>query len=598
MRSRLLGAAIAVVLALLSFAWVMDAQREVGLVRDELVYMHHGSRYADWWMGVLDGRDGMLSADTITRHFGGPGATSNNREHPPLMKTLFGLSERLLHRELGWLDRVSAYRAPAAAMNGLLVALVFLFAAGLWGRGVGLVAALLTLLAPRPFFHAGLATFDGAVVTMWFAVLYAYLRALASRPWCVVLGVLYGLALATKHNALMMPAVLLPHYLYLSVRRGRALQGDAPAPGVGGWLRALGRGFLDLRPSSVLACVLLGTLCFVALWPWLWFDTVAHIGDWVRFHLHHVHYNFEYLGRNWNAAPYPWHVPLVTTALTAPVITLVAALWGGALLLARRCSDWARAALPPRLTADAERILDDRASSRAPALLLALSALVAIAPFALGHSPIFGAEKHWAAIMPSVSIFAALGVFAAARAFGAAWGALRPASSSSAAAAASATAASGVTALAAAILACAAVAAAAAETVRAQPYALSYYNALAGGAPGGADLGMNRQFWGYSARGVLPELNQRAAQAGRSLPVYTHDAAPAWGRYAAEGLLAPDLPDAGHERGGVARSKLALVIHERHFLRHDYMIWDVFGTVQPVYVLTFQGVPLVSVYAR
>jgi len=40
------------------------------------------------------------------------------------------------------------------------------------------------------------------------------------------------------------------------------------------------------------------------------------------------------------------------------------------------------------------------------------------------------------------------------------------------------------------------------------------------------------------------------------------------------------------------------VIHERHFLRHDYMIWDVFGTVQPVYVLTFQGVPLVSVYAR
>jgi hypothetical protein len=79
---------------------------------------------------------------------------------------------------------------------------------------------------------------------------------------------------------------------------------------------------------------------------------------------------------------------------------------------------------------------------------------------------------------------------------------------------------------------------------------------------------------------------------------YTHDASPAWGVYRGAGLVAPRLPDAGHETAGIARSRLALVIHERHFNRHDYLIWNAYGTVQPVYVLTFQGVPLVSVYAR
>ncbi|HYU15114.1 MAG TPA: hypothetical protein VEL05_03560, partial [Candidatus Acidoferrum sp.] len=122
----------------------------------------------------------------------------------------------------------------------------------------------------------------------------------------------------------------------------------------------------------------------------------------------------------------------------------------------------------------------------------------------------------------------------------------------------------------------------------------------AGGARGGAELGMNRQFWGVSARGVLPYLDENAAPAPGQppVPVYTHDASPAWGLYQRLGLLRPGLPDAGHEAQGIARSRVALVIHERHFARHDYLIWSAYGTVQPAYVLTFDGVPLVSVYVR
>ena len=575
-RGRLVTLGLAAVLGVASLVAVLAAQRDQGLVRDELVYMHHGSRYADWWVGLLSGTGGMLTDDAITRHFGGPRATDGNREHPPLLKTLFGLSERLLHRSLGWTDRVTAYRVPSAVFHALLGGLVLCFAASIWGPVTGLIAGALALLLPRAFFHAGLAAFDAAMVTMWFATLFAYHRALRSRWWCLGLGICFGLALATKHNALMLPGVIGLHYTWVSWRAGRVARvadanadADAGTGRVRGAAAALWRG-VRLRPL-VLPALLIGPLVLVAVWPWLWFDTVAHAAAWIRFHLHHVHYNYEYLGRNWNAPPYPWHVPLVTTLLTVPVVTTAAAALGAGVVAVR-----ARRGQPVGASADT-----------APVLLLALSAAVAMGPFLLGRAPIFGAEKHWAPAIPTLCILAGVGVVWAAGLAARALGRGQPARERLARG------------LATAILGSAVVAAALIETAAAHPYALSHYNALAGGAPGGADLGMNRQFWGYAARGVLPYLGAHAPAPGQpDRPVYTHDASPAWPMYREQGLLAPGLPDAGHERAGMRRSRVALVIHERHFNRHDYMVWDVYGTVQPAYVLTFQGVPLVSVYVR
>ncbi|HEX7841847.1 MAG TPA: hypothetical protein VF469_30465, partial [Kofleriaceae bacterium] len=148
-----------------------------------------------------------------------------------------------------------------------------------------------------------------------------------------------------------------------------------------------------------------------------------------------------------------------------------------------------------------------------------------------------------------------------------------------------------------AAIAGAVVLAAAVETQVAEPYALTWYSALAGGAPGGADLGMNRQFWGVAMRGVLPQLATEARPTGPTY-VYTHDASPAWGLYQQEGLVPRTLLDAGWEQGGIDRSDLAVVIHELHFNRHDYLIWKAYGTIAPIYVLTSDGVPIISLYRR
>jgi hypothetical protein len=521
--------AVGVILAVIATMLVLANQHEVGLARDEIVYMQNGMRYADWWIGLASFQHGV-SKEGVTRTFGGPNATDNNREHPPLMKTLTGLSHRVLHEKLG-VDEVTAFRFPSAVMQGVLVLLVFSMVFSIWGFLEAVIAALLVMFLPRAMFHASLACFDAPIMTLWFATVYAYWRCLDGRKWPWQVGVAFGLALATKHNALLLPFALGVHYNVAGIRAARVSKRPLDV--------------IAHRWRLIVSLAVVGPLVLYVLWPWLWFDPITNVKAWLTFHLKHVHYNFEYLGMNWNAPRFPWHVALVTTLFTLPVVTLAGSAIGTGVMIAQRKHD-------------------DRA--RAPGLLLVLSAAASMGPFFLGSTPIFGAEKHWMPALPSLCIAGGVGIAWCARALPKR---LAP------------------------VLVSLVILAAAVETLQAQPYALTWYNALAGGAPGGADKGMNRQFWGVAARGALPILATQPP--GK---VYSHDASPAWGFYQKLGLLPRGFNDAGYEEGGIANSKYAIVIHEKHFNRHDYLIWKSYGTVQPLYVLRSDGVPIVSIYRR
>jgi hypothetical protein len=41
-----------------------------------------------------------------------------------------------------------------------------------------------------------------------------------------------------------------------------------------------------------------------------------------------------------------------------------------------------------------------------------------------------------------------------------------------------------------------------------------------------------------------------------------------------------------------------MVIHEKHFNKYEYWIWDFYGTTRPDLVLTDEDVPIVTVYRR
>jgi hypothetical protein len=107
---------------------------------------------------------------------------------------------------------------------------------------------------------------------------------------------------------------------------------------------------------------------------------------------------------------------------------------------------------------------------------------------------------------------------------------------------------------------------------------------------------MNRQFWGYATRGLLPWINAHAPDHGR---VYWHDTnQDQLDMDVRQGRLRPDIINTGLEEPGVRSSDIALVIHEKHFNKYEYWIWDFYGKVVPEVVLDHLGVPIVTLYRR
>jgi hypothetical protein len=266
----------------------------------------------------------------------------------------------------------------------------------------------------------------------------------------------------------------------------------------------------------------------------------------------------EYFGRNYNKPPFPLSFPYAMTALTLPATTLALSV-AGALTMANDSRRGAR---------DPQRL--------GTGLLIALNAIFPMAILTVFRQPIFGATKHWHASIPFLALLAGYGFHRLCGALTASW-----------------THRTSAVAVALGLLA---TAPALSETWRAHPYALTHYNFIAGGPAGGADLGMNRQFWGYATRGLLEWINKHAPA---NAPIYWHDTNQAQlNMYVREGDLRADIRNTPLEEPGVRASDLAMVIHEKHFNKYEYWIWDFYDTARPSVVLDDEGVPIVTLYER
>jgi len=539
--------------------WLVVTARSLGFPRDEGVYFHAGSEYARWWRALFERGSEMLQQGAIDSAF------SANHEHPSLMKTLFGLSGWLFHEKWHvFVNASTAMRLPAMATAALAIWVTYLFGARAWSRRAGLVAAVLFALMPRVFFHAHLACFDVPITAMWILCLYVHWRALEKRSlgWTLAVGVVFGLALATKHNAWELPFVLVPHALFV---QRHAI-----------W-RALKAGRVAI-PGSLVSMAVLGPIVLLALWPYLWNDTLARLQWWFEFQLHHDYYNIEFLGKNYFSAPSPKSYLPVMVMATVPTVTLLLFFVGAVdrgVVAFRRVRAWLRTLfrrLPPA-TAPHGPPRDPRETD----LLLALSFLAAIAPFFLSKTPIFGGTKHWMPAYPVLALVAGRGFDLVVRAMGRALPRLDRRRQ---------------LAMQALLFACVTFGPLA-ITAHSHPFGLSTYVPLIGGTAGGADLGLNRQFWGYTTQNAAEEyLNP---QAPRGATVFIHDTTwDAWARMQEEGRVRGDLRAAG----APGEAMFSLVQHELHMNEVDYSIWVAYGTDAPAYIVEHDGVPIVSVYKR
>jgi len=525
-RDHLIGAALCVGYLLL----LMGTASDLAMSRDESFYVHAAKSSASWITQLVRDPSSALQQQSIDR------AWRYNWEHPAWMKLSFAWSW-LAQKHLGLFPNESlAFRFPGMLTAGLLLWLIYAWGAAVMRRQGAFFAALAFALMPRVFYHSHLACFDVPIAFFITLTAYTYWRALADRRWVPLTGLAFGLALATKHNSWMLPGILLVHFLWIRRDEARATRTD--------------RASIAWLPSMLL----LGPLVLIGSWPWLWHDTGSRLLAYVRFHLRHVHYTYEYLGTSYFEPPLPVSVPFVMTLFTVSLTVLALSLLG---VYYRRTQ-----LRPPWLTKP-----NDPTGRRTDVLWLGcmLAPLLAIA---LPTSPIFGGTKHWITAYPFLALFAGWGFLAVIES-AELWMGRRSVSWS----------------LAALCLLPGAI-----ETAHSHPFGLSHYTPVAGGVPGAADLGMNRQFWGFTTGSLASWISEKLPEGGS---VWTCDTTHgSWAMLQRDGIIASTVRPAS----SMSDADLVLVHHEAHFNEVDYQAWVAFGSVQPVFVLRYDGVPVISVY--
>ena len=561
--SGLTDLALAALVATAYIVLLIHTVGSLGYTRDEGSYFQAARFYQGWFEQLwYSPAIALRNVDSAWRV---------NNEHPSLVKSLFALSNLFLHKRwhLFTMEGTS-FRFPSMVLSGLGIGLVYLWGTRARGRLCGLVAALSLGFMPRFFYHAHLACFDAPVVTMWTLCAYCYWRAIARGGWLwpIAVGIAFGLALDTKHNSWFLPVACGLHALLLElgVWRARARSGPMHAEQR---LQVRSRRRRSLAALGSMA--LLGPPVLYALWPWIWHNTLKRLVDFAKFHFDHVYYDMEYFGRNYWTPPMPRSYAFVMTVATVPAITLL--LFSIGLVASRRTE----------LQSSAPQAATHSEIEPGTALLWLLAMAVQYAAWLSPKTPIFGGTKHWMTAYPFLALFAGVGLCAAVRAARRAW----TAATVPGWLAALARGPGLELAFAAAVLVAPVV-----ETLHVHPWGLSSYSPRVGGAAGGATLGLNRGFWGYSTGAVTGYLN---ATAKRNARVYLHDTSPfAWDMLYADRRLRLDIRSAQT----IAGADFGLYHHEMHMQGQEYQNWVAFGTVRPDFMAGLDGVPVIWVYRQ
>ena len=524
--------AIGAALCLGYVAVLLYTAPDLAMSRDESFYVHAAKNIAAWLSELVTDPLAALDQRRIDR------AWRYNWEHPALMKLTFAWSW-LAQAHLGLFPGDSlAFRFPGMLTSGLLLWLIYAWGASVMARRGALFASLAFATMPRVFYHSHLACFDVPIAFFATLTAYAYWRALSDRRWIPVLGLVFGLALATKHNSWMLPGVFLIHFAWLRADEARAGIERRTSPA---WLASM---------------LIIGPLVFIGMWPWLWHDTWDRIGAYVSFHLRHVHYTYQFMGVSYFEPPLPVSTPFVMTLFTVSLVVLALA---GAGLVSRRSE-----LRPPW------RLGRGDSTTRRTDLLWFGCLAAPLLVIALPSSPIFGGTKHWLTAYPFLALFAGWGLLAVSeRAELGPWMGRRWAPVAFA-----------VLCLLPGVV----------QTRHSHPFGLSHYMPVAGGVPGAADLGMNRQFWGFTTGSLTEWLVAELPDGGS---VWLCDTtAGAWAMLQADGVVPRNIRAAR----SMSEADFALVHHERHFAEVDYQAWVAYGTSKPAHVLVYDGVPIVSVY--
>ncbi|MHB0969079.1 MAG: glycosyltransferase family 39 protein [Thermoanaerobaculia bacterium] len=296
-------------------------------------------------------------------------------EYYPVANTLAAATSQLFSHCFGLVDPFDGFHALNLVLAFVFVLAFYPFAATRFGTVAALTATSLLFLSPRIAFDMMANTKDFPEMVFFSLALIAWFVALekGSAVGIVGAGILAGLALGTKANALFLPLIPLAHL------------------GLGG----IPKSWSGRRRTLVFAiagAAVAGLAVFYFSWPLLWSDPLAML----RLHLRYITKRKAITGAAHLASPYG--MLLYTTTLPY----LAAAIAGLVILMRRAFSPAA-----------------ESVATRSLARFVLVWIAVVAARLAIPGTANFDGVRHFLEIFPPLAIAGGVAVASLARAAGA-----------------------------------------------------------------------------------------------------------------------------------------------------------------------------------
>jgi hypothetical protein len=317
-----------------------------------------------------------------------------NPDHPPLGRWWLGIHHHLMWRM--WPPRepdgpvvTACARSGSATAFALTVLLVGATARGWSGTAAGVMTAMSVVMMPRLFGHAHLASLETITNLTCTAATLAVANwwagpALPTRRIAMLTGILFGLALLTKIQAVLIPVPVACWALWR-------------------W-----------RTHAILPLVWWGLAAFVVFfagWPYLWTDPPGHLLEYLGRTTNRATIQVWYLGQKYADKAVPWHYSLVMFAVTVPAVLHGLGLLGLFHRVVQHPADLApdrpRTGIPLTTTEpdrDSSRAIDVATRHSRDVLLLAC-ALFPLAVFALPGVAVYDGERLFLTTFPLWALF-------------------------------------------------------------------------------------------------------------------------------------------------------------------------------------------------
>ena len=527
---------VCLIVSLVALGLIIMSLDDIGWTWDEVYYFESSQFQIKWANGLyhslFTGKLGTALSQKIVDEYWLWDIYHN--PHPPLYKILSGTGWLLFKNILG---DFAAFRLSSALFASILIGALFLTIEKRYGILPALYGSCSLLFMPLFFGHAHIAATEIPLMTFWFLCYWAFWRGLNRLSGSLLLGLFWGCALATKFTGVLIPV---PFLLWSILFRKKE------------------------AARNIICALILAPIIAVLVNPGWWYQPLNKIISFIQASTtrqESIRISSFFLGTLYEFSP-PWYYSLFMLAVTIPITICFSILLGIAFQVKEKfCNSYD--------------------------LLFLLNIPVIVGVTMLPKAPVHDGIRQFISVLPFLAYLSAIG-----------WYYLMEIVSSAISTAA-------LKKWGCALMLLLLIMYPAYQAQKIHPYELSYYNELIGGVQGAHERGMETTYWFDVVNKKFLDILNSKIPSGAKLSVWPPNVK--YFEFLQEkDKIKKDLKFLNVKINLVCVEKkctLKFKPETPEYLilmsRRDSLISlyeGIYEKAKPLYSLTFDSVPLISIY--